>query len=217
MRSEMSSDRTAAARAADVGRIDPFAGREERVEARDGDRDAASLGTSVVVLVAQEDDAGQVTGVLARQQGRVVDAQEAADGHQRRGAGIADDVRRLTALEPRVQRHEHPAGPQQPECREHPFGAVGRPHGHPVPGSDTAGHEGAGVAVDLLGQLRVGEAHLPVDQRLRAAVPQRRVLDQAGHRAPDEVSPRVLLVGRRAADAGAHGCWLLTEMTSPER
>ena len=151
------------------------------------------------------------------QHGRVVGAQEAAHGHQRRGAGVADDVRRLAALEPGVQRDEHRAGAEQPERRQHPLGAVGRPHGHPVPGADAGGQEAAGVAVDLLGQLRVGETQVAVDQRLRAAVPQRSVVDQAGHRAPDEVGPRVLLVGRSAADAGAHGCWLLTEMTSPER
>ena len=169
------------------------------------------------VLVAQKDDAGQVGGVLPGQHGRVVGAQEAADGHERRGPGVADDVRRLPALEPRVQRHQHPTGPQEPECRQHPFGAIGRPHGHPVPGAEPGGQEAAGVAVDLLGQLCVGEAQRPVDQRLRAAVTQRRVVDQAGHRAPDEVGPRVFLVGRSAADAVAHGCWLLTEMTSPER
>ena len=84
------------------------------------------------------------------------------------------------------------------------------------PGADAGGDEAAGVAVDLRGQLRVGQAQLAVDQRLGGAVALRGVVDQAGHRAPDEVGPRVLLVGRRAADA-AHGCWLLTEMTSPDR
>ena len=215
MRSETSSGCYGGGACRRLGRIDTLASPEERAQFRHWHR-AGAVGAGPVV-VAQKDDAGQVGGVLSGQQGRVVGAQEAADGHERRDSGVANDVRRLPALEARVQGHQHSTGPQEPECRQHPFGAIGRPHGHAVPGTEPGGQEAAGVAVDLLGQLRVGEAQRPVDQRLRAAVTPRRVVDQAGHRAPDEVRPRVFLVGRSAADAAAHGCWLLTEMTSPER
>ena len=57
----------------------------------------------------------------------------------------------------------------------------------------------------------------------------RAVLDQAGHGSPDQIRPRILLVGGCTADTRAravaprrggspvrgHGCWLLTEMISP--
>ncbi len=182
------------------GRIDRVAGREEVGETRDGPAVGSGVRTARRALVAQEDGASQVAGVLARQHARVVGAQEAAHRHEGRRAGVADDVGRLTTLVPRVQRHQHRTGPQEPERGEHPLGAVGRPHGHPVARPDTGGHEAAGVAVDLGSQLRVGQAHVPVHQGLRAAVPQCRIVHQVRHRAPDEVGPRVLLVGRGAAD-----------------
>jgi hypothetical protein len=202
------------------GRMDALAGLEKGGQSRD--RHCGAHTGSVArggrgVLVAQEDDTSQVAGVLARQHGRIVEPEEAAHGDERRGAGVADDVGRFTTLEPGVQRDEHGAGAEQPECRQHPLGAIGRPDSHAIPGTHAGGQEAAAVALDLLGQLRVGETEVAVDQRLRAAVPQRSVVDQARHRAPEEIGPRVLLVGRSAADSGAHGCWLLTEMTSPER
>ena len=104
-------------------------------------------------LVAQQDDAAEPSGVLPRQHGRVVGAQEAAHGDERRHAGVADDVGRLAALEARVQRHEHGTGPQEAERGQHPLGAVGRPDGHPVPRPDAGRDEAAGVAVDLGRQL----------------------------------------------------------------
>ena len=214
MRSERSSGCTAAARAALV------AGSTASPAARNASspvNGTAATEVGRLTVVAQEQHAGQVAGVMAVEHGRVVGAQEAPHRHQGRGAGVADDVRRLSALEPGVQRDEHGAGAQQAEGGQHPLGTVGRPHGGPVPGADAGGHEAAGVAIDLLGQLGVGQPQLAVDQRLQLSVSPRRVLDQVGHGAPDAVGPRILLLGRRAADSAAHGCWLLTEMTSPER
>ena len=217
MRSETSSGCTAAARAADTAgsTSSPACKKASRPVGRD--RGPGGRVARLLAFVAQQNDACQVAGVLTGQHGRVVEAQKAPHGHQRGGAGVADDVRRLAALEPRVERHDHRTGAQQSQRRQHPLGAIGCPQGGPLPRPDAGCDETAGEAVDLLGQLREREAQLPVDQRLRRAVAQRGVVDQAGHRAPDEVGPRVLLVGRRAADAAAHGCWLLTEMTSPDK
>ena len=198
------------------GRIDVLPCLQEGVQAGGRDRGPGGRVARLLAFVAQQNDACQVAGVLTGQHGRVVEAQKAPHGHQRGGAGVADDVRRLAALEPRVERHDHRTGAQQSQRRQHPLGAIGCPQGGPLPRPDAGCDETAREAVDLLGELREREAQLPVDQRLRRTVAQRGVVDQAGHRAPDEVGPRVLLVGRRAADA-AHGCWLLTEMTSPDK
>ncbi len=79
------------------------------------------------------------------------------------------------------------------------------------------------VAVDLRGQLPKAEAALAVDQGLGLAEAHRPVIDQAGNGAPDQIGPGIFLPSGRTADARpravplwfAHGCWLLTEMTSP--
>ena len=184
MRSETSSGSTAAARAAVTPASTRLAGLEEGRQARHRPPVCARARTRRGTLVAQEDRARQVAGVLARQQARVVGAQEPAHRDEGRRARVAHDVGRLTTLEPGVERHEHRTGPQEPERGEHPLGAVGRPHGHPVPRPDPGRNEAAGIAVDLLGQLRVGQAHVTVHQRLRAAVPECGVVHQARHGAP---------------------------------
>jgi hypothetical protein len=129
------------------------------------------------------------------QQRRVVDTQEAAHGDER-GGPDAQDVGRLGPLEPGVQRHQHGPGPQEPQGGQHPLGAVGGPDGHPVPRPTPGGHEAAGVAVDLLGQLGEGQA----DGRRRpgprcAPWRPRARRPPGGDGAPGQVGPGVLVPG----------------------
>ena len=98
--------------------------------------------------------------------------------------------------------------------------ATGRRH-------DAGGDEGAGVAVDLRRQLGEGQPHVALDQRLERGVADRSVLDQTRHGAPEQVGSRVLLSAGMPpmpldvcwtvlrGVGCAHGCWLLTETTSP--
>ena len=168
------------------------------------------------LLVAQQDDSFERADVLAVEEDRVVGAQEAPHREQQGGAGRAHDVPRLAPLEARVERDEHGAGPQRAEGPQHPFGAVRRPERDAVPRLHTGRHEAAGVAVDLGAQPLVGQAHPDVDQRLGAGVAPAGVVDQPRDRPPGQVGAGVLVPRRRAADT-AHGCWLLTETTSPLR
>ena len=159
----------------------------------------------------------QRAGVLPRQHGRVVDAQEPAHREEGRRARVAEDVSRLAALEARVQRHQHRAGPQRAQRGEHPLGAVGRPDGHAVARPDTGRHEAAGVAVDLGGQLRVGEAHArrrPAPRSRRAGPPRPPPAGAPCPRSGRPAGPPASGGAPPIPDA-AHGCWLLTEMTSP--
>ena len=206
MRSETSPGPTAAARAAVTPASTPPPASRKAARVVSGRPSAPVSRTGRGTLVAQEDRARQVAGVLALQEARIVGAEEPADGDEHRHAGVADDVGRLTTLEPGVERHKHRTGPQEAERGEHPLRTVGRPHGHPVPRPDPGRNEAAGIAVDLLGQLRVGQAQVAVHQRLSVAVAECRIVDQARHGAPDEVGPWVLLIGRGAADPRpAHG------------
>ena len=215
------------ARSQEVGEADDRGGRRRR---RKSDVGASRR---------EEDDPPEVTDVLADEEGGVIDAQEAPHGDEQGRARRAEDVRGLRTFEASVEWHQHRSGAERAERGEHPFGAVRRPHGHPVAGVDPGGDEAAGVAVDLGGQLGEGQPHVSFDERLERGVSDRGVLDQARHRAPEQVRSWVLLVGRRSADAAAsvpesgwslahaastrwltqtvvaHGCWLLTEMTSP--
>ena len=75
IRSERSSGSTAAARAADDRGIDALARLQEVVQSGHGHGPRRQRRrTSPRSFVAQEDDARQVAGVLARQHGRVVGA-----------------------------------------------------------------------------------------------------------------------------------------------
>ena len=167
-------------------------------------------------LVAQQDDPLQRAHVLAHEEGGVVDPQEAAHGQKHRRARRTQDVPRLAALEARVEGDEHGAGAQRAERGEHPLGAVRRPQRDPVPRPHAGGDQPAGVAVHLGCQLVVGQADRAVDQRLGAGVARGGVLDQPRDRSPRQIGAGVLRLRRCAADA-AHGCWLLTETTSPLR
>ena len=229
IRSETSSGWTSAALAAVVeGMTDCPAARNSRSPTT-GTRDGWRARRGGLCAVSQEDDPTQRAYVLFLQQRGVVGAQEAADRDQGLCAGAAHDVGGLTALESCVQRDQDRATPQQAKRRKHPLGAVGRPDGDPVTGLDPRRHEGPGVAVHLLPQLREGQPHVTVDERLRGSVAPRGILHQPGNGAPDQVCPWVFLVGGGTTDPGlcphagacarvrAHGCWLLTEMTSPDR
>ena len=188
--------------------VDGITCGEEVAQADDRHRPSTVLRLAPIALVvAQQHDAAERAHILSGQHGGVVGPQEAPHGDERRHTGVAHDIGRLAALEARVERHQHGTGPQEAERAEHPLGAVGRPDGHPVARAHARGHEAAGVTVHLGRQSRVGEAHLAVDQGLPCSVPQRGIVDETGHRPPDQVGPRVLLVLRRAADpCAAHGC-----------
>ena len=188
--------------------VDGITCGEEVTQADDRHHPCSVLGLAPAALVvAQQHDAAERAHVLSRQHGGVVGPQEAAHRDEGRRTGVAHDVGRLAALEARVERHQYGTGPQEAERTEHPLGAVGRPDGDPVTHAHARGHEAAGETVHLGRQSCVGEAHPAVNQGLPSSVPQRGVVDQTGHRPPDQVGPRVLLVLRHAADPhAAHGC-----------
>ena len=237
MRSERSSGPSAAARAAVCAGSTCSPARQEGREidrlhpwgrGRGRGRAVAAPRASAVALVAQQHNAGQRAGVLTLQERRVVEAQETAHRHERGRARGAEDVGRLSPLEPGVHRHQHGAGAQRAESGQHPFGAVGGPDGHAAARFDARGDEAARVGVHRLGELGVREAVVAVDQDLVGGVAQRVLRHQIRDGAPGQVGPGILVLRRGTTDTGAragrlphlrlarrHGCWLDTETTSP--
>ena len=198
-----------------LGRVDALSCLHQLGQREHRRRRALAHRLGVGALVAQQDDPAQATDVLALEQRRVVGAQEAAHGQQHRRAGRAQDVARLAALEARVERDEDSAGAQGAEGGQHPLRAVGRPERDAVPRPDAGRDQTAGIAVDLGSQLLVAQTNVAVDERFGSGVAPGGVVDQPRDRPPRQVGSRVFVPRRRTADA--HGCWLLTDTTSPLR
>ncbi len=80
-------------------------------------------------------------GVGLAQQVQVVGAQEVGDRDQHLGGAPLEDRRRFSALEARVDRHEHRTGLEQAEQRDDPPRAVGCPDRDAVAGSHAQRHQ----------------------------------------------------------------------------
>ena len=119
----MSSAPSAATRASTVG----LARRRRR---RRGSRPRATVPAGRVA--AEHDGVLEVRQVVALEHGDVVVAEEAVDGHEDAGPALGEDVRRLGALVPGVDRHHDAAGRLQPEQGDDPLLDVGRPDRHAV-------------------------------------------------------------------------------------
>ena len=85
-----SGSNAAAARARHLG-VDALAAGEELLQSDDRHR-GRPLGTPVRTFVAEQEHLRQRAELLARQHGRVVEAEEAADRHQQ---GVAPALRRM--------------------------------------------------------------------------------------------------------------------------
>ena len=103
----------------------------------------------------------------------VVRAEEVRDGDQHAGAAPGEDVGRLDAFEPGVDRHEDGTGLEDPEHGHDPLGAVEGPDRHPVARLDAGGHERRAEGPSLLGELGVGQPGRAVDDGEPLAAPRR--------------------------------------------
>src|SRR5690606_7956586 len=100
------------------------------------------------VRVAQHPDVGRVEETLDRQQ------------YAR--AALAEDVGRLLALEPGVERYDHAADRLEPDEPGDPLVDVGRPDGHPVAGLDPEGEERPAGGTTGLGEVPERQAGVAV-------------------------------------------------------
>ena len=139
-----------------------LAGAGEEVVPRDGPRGR---------IAPQDDDRLErwdlglhVDGVA--EQRHVVGVEEPRDRDERAGTALAQDVRGLRALEPRVHWDEDRARRLQPEGGDDPLPHVGRPDRDAVAGLDAEGDERAGSLVRLRGELGIGERDVAVYDRL---------------------------------------------------
>ncbi len=111
-------------------------------------------------------DGFEIRKCFVLQHARVVDAEEVGDGDEPAHPRPAQDARRLSPLETRVDRDERGARLPQTERRDYPVGTVGSPDRHAIARID-AGAEAPGCLV----QLRVGELRVTVDDRHALAEP----------------------------------------------
>ena len=139
----------------DVARIVGADRRDPRVEIGVGHRAAAvdevvPADRRAVGLAGEQDrvlERGQVDAG-AREQRRVVGVEEPAHGEQRAGAAALEDVRRLGAAEPGVDRHERRAGGRDAERGDDPLERVRRPDRDPVAALDARREQRARRGVD---------------------------------------------------------------------
>ena len=101
---------------------------------------------------------------VAAQHGDVVGAEEVGDGHQDPGPAAAQDVRRLDALEPGVDRHQRRRRPgSRPSAAITHSRAVERPDRDPVAGPDAGLDQRGRERARGLEQLGVRKPGLAVD------------------------------------------------------
>ena len=118
----------------------------------------------------------------------VVVAEEAVDGDEHAGAAAVEEVGRLGALVPGVDRHDHAAGGLQAEHGDDPLPHVGRPDRHAVARLEPGGDERAAGVDDRVAELPEGQPHVAVDQRLGVAEALGGRAHEAGRGAPLEVA-----------------------------
>ena len=78
-------------------------------------------------------------------------------GHQRRGASVVQDIRRLIPLVGRVNGHADGTDERQPEPAVHELSAVGEEEADAVTVADAGGLEHASGALDGVIELAVGQ------------------------------------------------------------
>ncbi|MNO99051.1 hypothetical protein D3C76_908140 [compost metagenome] len=107
--------------------------------------------------------AGQLTGGRCSQfryqlldHGVVIGGLEGIGAHQPAAAGLSQHVFQLTHAVGRVDVDQNRADLGAGQLQDAPLGAVGRPDADPVGGAYAQGHQGAGVYIDLFGQLPPG-------------------------------------------------------------
>jgi hypothetical protein len=92
-------------------------------------------------------------------------------------------------LEPGVDRDQHTACGQQPECGDHPFGRVRRPDGQPVALGDTQPGEGSS-STEAVKQFGEGQPHRTVDDRFGITEAVAAAEDHLGDGLPGQVGAR---------------------------
>src|SRR5262249_35656652 len=96
----------------------------------------------------------EVGELVTLQEVEVARAEELLDRDEDARAALPQDVRRLGALEARVQRHQHAARHLEPDGGEDPAARVRRPDGDAVAVAQARRAEGARGAQALLRELR---------------------------------------------------------------
>ena len=124
----------------------------------------------------------------AREQRRVVGVEEPAHREQHAGAAAREDVRRLGAPEPRVDRDEHAARGRHAERGDDPLERVRRPHRDPVAALDARREERARGVVDHRRERGEVDAPGAVDHGLGVAEAVRGVPDHRGDRRPRDLA-----------------------------
>ena len=119
-----------------LDRLRPSFG-ERGIDGRSCSQELAPRPRSLGRFTAQDDDRLEVRKLRVHvdrlpEQRDVVGVEEAGDRHQRLGPGLPEDVRRLPALEPGIERDQHRAGGVQAEGGHDPLPRVRRPDRHPV-------------------------------------------------------------------------------------
>ena len=109
----------------------------------------------------------------------VVGVEEVGDGEQQLRLGPVEDVRRLRALEPGVERDDDPARGVDTERGVHPLGGVRRPDRDPVAGFDPGAISARG-GDRRVGELGEGDPLPLVDERFDRRVLARGTLDDTG-------------------------------------
>ena len=99
------------------------------------------------------------------EQRHVVDSEKVGDGDEDAGVAAGQDVTRLGAFEPGVDRDQRPANLPDAQGGDDPPHAVEGPDRHPVSGINPRRHQGRRESPGLVDELDVSEPGVTVDDR----------------------------------------------------
>ena len=133
----------------------------------------------------------------AAQRGDVGGAEEGAGDEEQLGAGTAQDIGGLDALEAGVDRDEGGAGRHRAEGGDDPLDGVGRPDRDAVAGRDAGGDTGRGGPLHPLPQLGVRQSGAAVGHGLAGSVALGRRAHQPRKGAVLQVRPRFQVTAHR--------------------
>ena len=97
---------------------------------------------------------------VVAQQTDVVGVQEFGHRAQDACSALLEDVTRLASLQPRIERHQHPACRLQTDRGYHPFVDVRRPDPHAIARFDTGGAEGPCSLHRRSGEVRKAQGEI---------------------------------------------------------
>ena len=135
------------------------------------------------------------------QQRDVVVAQEAIDREQDFGPALAQQIRGLGPLVPRVDRHQDAADRVDRERHRDPLPEIGSPDRHAIASRDAERDQTFGGGAHPAVELCVAQVHFSVFDRRKLFEARHRKREHARNRPELEVSPgiRVAFHGRKRA------------------